>query len=171
MSTPEAAHSYVVLGKANPFLLEYLFQQKWLQGVSDDVGNINCTVTVAGYRQLTEQAANLDARQAFVAMWFDDSIDEVYDNGIRPAIEAAGYEPLRIDLKPDADNIDDEIMAEIRCSRFLVADFTHGGKGARGGVYFEAGFALGLGIPIIFTCRDDMVEELHSDTRQYAHIV
>ena len=153
------------------FLLKYLSEQKWLQGVSDEVGNINCTVTMAGYRQLAEQATNADARQVFVAMWFDDSMNEAYDNGIRPAVEAAGFSPLRIDLKPDADKIDDEIIAEIRRSRFLVADFTHGDQGARGGVYFEAGFALGLGIPVIFTCRADMVDELHFDTRQYAHIV
>ena len=153
------------------FLLTFLFEQNWLQGVSDEVGNISCTVTMAGYRRLAEQATDVDARQAFVAMWFDDSVNEAYDNGIRPAVEAAGYSPLRIDLKPDADKIDDEIIAEIRRSRFLVADFTHGDQGARGGVYFEAGFAFGLGIPVIFTCRDDMVAKLHFDTRQYAHIV
>ena len=54
---------------------------------------------------------------------------------------------------------------------FLVADFTHGEGGARGGVYFEAGFAYGLGIPVIYTCRADMVDKLHFDTRQYAHIL
>ena len=78
---------------------------------------------------------------------------------------------LRIDRKPDVDKIDDEIIAEIRRSRFLVADFTHGDKGARGGVYYEAGFAYGLGKPVIYTCRADMVDYLHFDTRQYAHIL
>ena len=29
----------------------------------------------------------------------------------------------------------------------------------------------GLGIPVIYTCRKDMVNKLHFDTRQYAHIV
>ena len=48
----------------------------------------------------------------------------------------------------------DRILAEIRKSKFVVADFTSCGEciacdkcehiGARGGVYFEAGFALGL---------------------------
>lgn len=33
----------------------------------------------------------------------------------------------------------------------MVADLT----GYRGGVYFEAGFAKGLGKPVIFTCRKD----------------
>ncbi len=47
-----------------------------------------------------------------------------------------------------------------------VAHFT----GNRGGVYFEAGFALGLGIPVIWTCHKDRISDLHFDTRQYNHI-
>jgi len=42
--------------------------------------------------------------------------------------------------------------------------------GQRGGVYFEAGFALGLGKPVIWTCRSDDMEKLHFDTRQYNHV-
>ncbi|MHC4124718.1 MAG: nucleoside 2-deoxyribosyltransferase, partial [Planctomycetota bacterium] len=41
----------------------------------------------------------------------------------------------------------------------------------RGGVYFEAGFAKGLGREVIFTVKEDDVEKLHFDTRQYNHIV
>ena len=82
-----------------------------------------------------------------------------------------GLRPLRIDQKEHINKIDDEIIAEIRRSRFLVADFTHGNEGARGGVYYEAGFAHGLGIPAIFTCRDDAVSKLHFDTNHYNHIV
>ena len=33
----------------------------------------------------------------------------------------------------------------------MVCDLT----GYRGGVYFEAGFASGLGLPVIYTCRKD----------------
>ena len=53
----------------------------------------------------------------------------------------------------------------------MVADFTQGEDGARGGVYFEAGFAQGLGIPVIYSCHKDSIDKLHFDTRQYAHIV
>ena len=56
-------------------------------------------------------------------------------------------------------------------SRFLVADFTQGETGPRGGVYYEAGFAHGLNIQVIFTCRKDALEKVHFDTRQYPHIV
>ena len=37
-------------------------------------------------------------------------------------------------------------------------------------IYFEAGFAHGLKIPVIFTYRADVFEELHFDTRQFNHI-
>ena len=63
--------------------------------------------------------------------------------------------------------IADEIIANIRKSRFAVAYFT----GHRGGVYYEAGFALGLGLPVIWTCREDHLKDAHFDTRQYNHIV
>jgi hypothetical protein len=66
--------------------------------------------------------------------------------------------------------IDDEIIAEIRRSRFVVADFTSEPEKPRGGVYFEAGFAQGLNTPVIWTCREDMLGSVHFDTRQFNHI-
>ena len=36
--------------------------------------------------------------------------------------------------------------------------------------YYEAGFAAGLSIPVIWTCHQDLVDDLHFDTRQYNHI-
>jgi nucleoside 2-deoxyribosyltransferase len=105
--------------------------------------------------------------QAFVATWFHTDLDDVWENGLKPALQETGYEPLRIDRIEHNEKIDDRIIAEIRNSGLLVADFT----GHRGGVYFEAGFAMGLGMPIIRTCRDTDIKELHFDTRQYGHVV
>ena len=124
-----------------------------------------------GYAKIEEVATRKDTTQCFVAMWFNPSMDRAYEEGIRPAIESAGYKPLRIDRKEDLlDKIDDAIIAEIRRSRLVVADFTHGDSGARSGVYYEAGFARGLGIPVIFLCKEDRMDELHFDTRQFHHI-
>ena len=103
-------------------------------------------------------------------MWF--GLDpNVYQEGIKPAVEEAGYEAIRIDKTEYNSKIDDEIVAAIRRSRFLIADFTQGDDGTRGGVYYEAGFAYGLNIPVIFTCHEDGIEEVHFDTRQYNHII
>lgn len=106
-------------------------------------------------------------KRAFVAMWFDKSMNDYYKNGIKKAIEEAGYIPVRIDLQDFNEKICDEIIAGIKRCKFLVSDFS----GQRGGVYFEAGFAKGLGRPVIFTVKKDDVEKLHFDTRQYNHIV
>jgi hypothetical protein len=57
----------------------------------------------------------------------------------------------------------DEIIAEIRRSAFLVADFT----GHRQNVYFETGFAIGLARQVVWTCRKDQIKDLHFDIRQY----
>ena len=150
------------------FLLDYLQRKDWIEY---DSHNENCTLTIEGYARLAElEKVATDSSQAFVAMWFDDSMNNVYENGIETGIRDAGYEPLIIKQKHHIRKIDDEIIAEIRRSRFLVADFTHGDGGARGGVYYEAGFAHGLNIPVIFTCRQDILEKIHFDTRQYNHI-
>ena len=111
--------------------------------------------------QLGEQGRS---RQGFVAMWFDPSMDSMYESGIKPAIEAAGYEARRIDRKEFVGGVVDEIMAEIRKSRFVVADFTTSPEaGVRGGVYFEAGFAYGLDIPVFLTCHKDCTKAVHFD--------
>ncbi|MCY3659532.1 MAG: hypothetical protein OXG36_10995, partial [Caldilineaceae bacterium] len=97
----------------------------------------------------TQERTEGQGRQGFVAMWFDTSMEEAYDQGFMPAIEAAGYEPYRVDREHFLGKVDDRIIDAIRQSRFVVADFTCGSDGARGGVYFEAGFAHGLGIQVV----------------------
>jgi hypothetical protein len=101
--------------------------------------------------------------KVFVAMWFNEEMDRVYSEVIEPAIKETGYESFRIDRHDHNNRIDDEILANIRTSKFLVADFT----GSRGGVYFEAGFALGLGLPVVWLCKKDELDKVHFDTRQY----
>ncbi len=107
-----------------------------------------------------------DSNRGFVAMFFDSKLEEIYNIGICKAIEESGYQPVRIDKDEHNEKICERIIAEIRKSKFLVADFT----GHRGGVYFEAGFALGLGIPVIWCCSDDDSKDTHFDTQQYNHI-
>lgn len=158
-------------------LAEYCQEEGWIQhrdteraGASQNTVH-ELMLRPPGYARLAElDGINSGSNQAFVAMWFDGSMKDAYDKGIGPAIRKAGYEPLRIDRKEHINKIDDEIIAEIRRSRFLVADFTQGDAGARGGVYYEAGFAHGLNIPVIFTCRTDVIDKVHFDTRQYNHI-
>ncbi|VVB54286.1 Uncharacterised protein [uncultured archaeon] len=125
------------------------------------------TLTVRGIAFGEQQQTTTQSSQCFVAMWFDPTIAPVYTACIRPAVESAGFACLRIDEKPHNDKICDQIVAEIRRSHFLIADFS----GHRGGVYYEAGLAAGLGLPVIYTCRKDFVDSLHFDVRQYNCVV
>ena len=124
--------------------------------------------THKGWEKIQSLIENkVDSKKAFIAMWFSDDVNGAYEKGLYPALYKLGYDPLRIDKKEHNEKIDDHIIAEIRKSGLLVADFT----GNRNGVYFEAGFAMGLGIPVIWTCHKDHIDEVHFDTRQYNHIV
>ncbi len=101
--------------------------------------------------------------KGFVAMSFDQDLKPAYEKGFQVGILNAGYDPVRVDRIEHVNRIDDEIIAQIRASSFVVADFTK----HRGGVYFEAGFALGLNLPVIWTCRKSDMNGLHFDIRQY----
>ena len=144
------------------YLLRYLKDKGWLDAGTFQGNMFKGWPTVDGYYRIGERRINVDVSQAFVAMWFHDSMDSAFEEGIALAIKEAGFKPLRVDRKEHVNKIDDEIIAELRRSRFLVADFTHGEDGARGGVYYEAGFAHGLNLPVIFTCRKDTVEHCTS---------
>ncbi len=152
------------------FLLRSLYERGLVScGYKDDVSCV--ALTLSGYARLSElEIANQQSKQAFVAMWFDQSMQPAYEHGVEPAILDCGFRPLRIDRKETIGKIDDEIISEIRKSRFVVADFTCEKDKPRGGVYFEAGFAMGLKIPVIWMCRYDLINEVHFDTRQYSHI-
>lgn len=112
------------------------------------------------------RAGATERKQAFVAMWFSTESDAIYRDGIAPALAELSMTPVRIDQREHNNKICDEIIAEIKRSKFVIADFT----GNRGGVYYEAGYAHGLGKPVIWTVRVDHLSDVHFDTRQYNHI-
>lgn len=113
---------------------------------------------------------------AFIAMWFDDST-KLFATQAHEAIEKAGYECKIVNQVHHNNYIMDEVINLINDSRFIIADFTcipecnDNGQisgGVRGGVYYEAGFAKGLGKDVIVTCRndDDSQKRRHFDIDQ-----
>lgn len=124
-------------------------------------------ITPLGFSYLDElRQIQPNSMLGFCAMWFKTDLLPIWVDAIEPAIKDAGYDPKRIDRVEHNNRIDDEIIAMIRRSKFVVADFT----GHRGGVYFEAGFAMGLSIPVIWTVNLDDLVEVHFDNRQYNFI-
>ncbi len=124
------------------FIVNALQEAGWIR-IDPVQGTTETVLTARGLNRIAELERTVtgkDSRQAFVAMWFDRNLDKAWEDGFRKACDGLGYKSLRMDLKEHNEKICDAIIAEIRKSRFLVADFT----GHRGGVYFEAGYALGL---------------------------
>jgi hypothetical protein len=146
-------------------LYEYLLTQGWLGRKSDGL-----VITPRGWQQIEDWKQRPSQSQtAFIAMSFSKNPDllALFKDGIEPGVRAAGYQAARVDQVEHVNRIDDEIMAMIRKSKFIVADFTEN----RMGVYFEAGFAQGLGQKVIWTVREDHLTEIHFDTRQFNFII
>jgi hypothetical protein len=167
-TTFSAKHDYPLLIASSPgevnFLLDGLINRGYVSGT---VGGLH--LTLAGWERLEEiKRVGRSSNRAFVAMWFDKSTDELYDYAIKPAILDAKYDALRIDKHEHVNRIDDEIIGQVRRSRFMVADFT----GQRYGVYFEAGMMQGLGRTVIWMCDKKELDEgkLHFDVRQFNFI-
>ena len=139
-------------------ILSAAIQLGYLRSTPNDV-----IVTVKGWQHLDERT-NTPSRTAFIAMSFAAHFQPVKE-AISKAIDAAGYRPVRVDEEEYVGGVMDKIIALIRDSRFVVADFT----GNRGGVYYEAGFASGIGITVIPVCdqsqlgSDDPAVKLHFD--------
>ncbi|MBM4264058.1 MAG: hypothetical protein FJ145_21880 [Deltaproteobacteria bacterium] len=146
------------------FLLQHLVELDFIK----HAGGFDYTLRPKAWERLQAKPVGGTPGRCFVAMWFDESMNAAYDDGVYPAVKLdCGMEPVRIDLLPHNDNIVDKIIVEIRKCQFMIADFT----GHRGGVYFEAGFAKGLGREVIWTCREDDFENIHFDIAQFSHIV
>lgn len=121
----------------------------------DDLSASTLALTLKGIQYASNiEKLMINSKSVFVAMWFSDEMTHIYENAIKPAIEAeevGGFKAFRVDTHEHNNDITDEIIAGIKACKFVVADMT----GHRGGVYYEAGYAKGLGKPVIYTCRKD----------------
>lgn len=109
-------------------------------------------------------------RKAFMAMKFGDpTLNALLNQVLKPAAKRAGFDLFKLDDRPIAGLIDDRMRVEIRASDFVVADLTHDNLGA----YWEAGYAEGLGKPVIYTCERSKFEvtRTHFDTNHHLTIV
>lgn len=161
------------LGEVQYLMLDYLHAHGHISGTTfGAVGAprslVQAGITPNGYETLGRlRQGGSESTIGFCAMWFAPENEPLWTEAFAPGIRNAGYSPIRIDRQEHTNMIDDEIIATIRRSKFLVSDFT----GQRGGVYFESGFALGFGLRVIWTCRADELSAVHFDNRQYNFLV
>ena len=124
-------------------------------------------LTTRGWERALRQQNAPPPGTCFIAMAFHSDLNAAYAEGIEPAVKECGLRVVRIDKVEHNGIVNDAMLAEIRGCQVLVADVTL----QRNGVYFEAGFALGLGRIVIWCCRQEDLPNVHFDTRQYSHVV
>ena len=162
-------HQYLFFAKNEnewKFIYTSMAKKKWVNAAVDEIGSkdpffVPYIITAEGWIEIEKLIKYRTRRQIFIAMKFKN-MHSVYD-AIYNAIDDAKFIPLRIDKKEHINQISNEIQYEITQSGLVVADVT----GQNQGVYFEAGYAMGLNIPVIWTCNIEEEKVVHFDIRQY----
>jgi hypothetical protein len=173
-----ATHRSIIGAKTDEgfgLVLKHLFEAGLANGnLSDDMGAptaADITLSFEGwdyYEELRRGGATY--RKGFIAMKFgDEMLDNLLTDVLKPCAKQAGFELLKLDDTPKPGLIDDRLRVEIQSSDFLVADLTHDNPGA----YWEAGYAEGLGKPVIYICEKDKFEsgKTHFDTNHHLTII
>jgi hypothetical protein len=154
------------------WVLGHLLKEELLSySVSRDEQTCNLQLTMRGWEKYSELKKTMaDSRTAFMAMKFGDSqLDRMVEACFKPAVKRAGFELKKLTDDQPAGLIDDQIRASILSGKFVIADVTHCSHGA----YWEAGFAEGLNLPVIYTCEKTAWEErkTHFDTNHMLTII
>jgi hypothetical protein len=92
-------------------------------------------------------------RHAFLMMPFDrPELDGTWLPRLHAAVLETGFGLNRVDGEARPGQVDIRARVQIRQARFLIVELTHAGPAAA----WAAGFAEGLGKPVIYTCREGL---------------
>ncbi|MGJ0534438.1 MAG: hypothetical protein ACR65W_14475 [Methylocystis sp.] len=145
------------------WVLASLVNQDLLQDRGSSLQSFRGNLTALGWERFEElQRAHVSSNYAFFARQFKNAdLDKVYESCLRPAVQQTGFDLRTVPQR--AGPIDAIIEDDIRRCKFLIADLSDDNAGA----YWEAGFAEGLGKPVIYLCRktvDGKEKKTHFDT-------
>jgi hypothetical protein len=168
----QAARDYPLVFAKNAGEFGYYFQQACALNYIETVNTVEqVRLTIGGWKRISElrRARPFLGKRAFVAMQYGDPEQtRIYDDYFGPATAQAGFDLIRLDKVLKAGLIDNQLRVQIRNSRLLLADLTNRNPGA----YWEAGYAEGLGIPVIYLCKKSGFRSLktHFDTNHHTTI-
>ncbi len=158
------------------FLLDHLIESGLLilENSTSSMGNYGAmyaTLSVQGWKYAEQlEDGKISHKKAFIAMKFGvKELDDILENTFKPAAKRAGFDLSKLDDNPIAGLIDNNLRVNILNSEFIISDLTHDNSGA----YWEAGYAEGLGKPVIYTCRKDVFDKhkTHFDTNHQYTVV
>jgi hypothetical protein len=127
----------------------------------------NSILTPKGWKEIEQKRQGMNSKKAFIAMSFGIQGRSAIQNAIQEGCRAVDFEAKSVDGEEFNGKITDKILALIKESAFVIAEFSENNKG----VYFEAGYAEGLGKTVIYCISKDHLKDLHFDTAQTNYIV
>ncbi len=159
---PDSQSSYAIIGALNPDEVSSIAQELKREGLLalrpdrplPGQGFIEAKLTLSGWREweAMQQGARSDG-SGFLAMQFgDERVDQFVRTHIEGTVAREIGVPIRRVDSPDisrAGVIDNIMRDAISDSAFVLVELSHGIRGA----YWEAGFAEGLGKPVIYFCE------------------
>jgi nucleoside 2-deoxyribosyltransferase len=132
---------------------------------------VSIKLTLQGWTRAGELEHGLASEAfGFMAMQYGDTLlEQVVAEVFRPSAELAGFSLEILRDRPQAGVIDNYLRSRLKLCRFVIADLSHANNGA----YWEAGYAEGLGKPVIYTCNAAVFEasRTHFDTNHCQTIV
>lgn len=125
---------------------------------------MSVTLTLDGWQEYESVKRGRSASNyGFVALQFNEpELDKLLDITKNSIHDEMGYDLIDMRDVEQAGIIDNIMRVQIQGAAFVLADLTHRNPGA----YWEAGYAEGLGKPVVYMCRKDVFEErgTHFDT-------
>jgi hypothetical protein len=123
-------------------------------------------ITIDGWNLIHNLNLGRNSKKVFVAMAFTDQAGEVVRSDLRDKIKNVleankKWEPIIIDEIEHNDGIMDKVISGINDSRFVIAELTH----QKSGVYYEAGYARGIGLPVIHIVKKSDLKSCHFDVK------
>ncbi len=174
-----AAHHMTIMGAKSPegfmLVLQHLLATELICGhMNNNISSrhsIIGTLSFKGWSYYEElKLGKTHYRKAFMAMKFGDAeLNSIVENVFKVAANQTGFDLKLLSDTPKAGLIDDRLRVEIQSSDFVLADLSHDNQGA----YWEAGYAEGLGKPVIYTCKKSKFDEAktHFDTNHHLTVV
>jgi hypothetical protein len=149
----EVGVSYACTEIEAPMIYQFLIENKTIvvHPPQSQQSSSRAFVTPKGYARISALTRGVAATvsQAFLVCRFIPELDDLFERVFRPIGVDLGCTVQRIKDIHHIDKIDDRICEEIRRSRIVLVDLTE----QNFNVAFEAGYALALHKPIVWTKR------------------
>lgn len=168
---PPPAVGGLIMREINPFdmLFDSPYGRSVIPAVIDMIDSTIGMMNSSDYQAQTEQPERAALAQeeksgyVFIAMPMnpsDRSLEDVHD-AIKEACRRCGLHAERVDEPQSNERITDRILESITRAQYVVVDLTH----SRPNVFYEAGFAQGIGKTPIYIARSGTPSEF--DLKDY----